>query len=149
MPLNVHTQAPDFTLPSTGGQDFTLSLDLVNKPGILYFYPKDFTAGCTKEACTFRDAFSFFRDANITVVGISRDSLSSHHNFKKQHKLPFELLSDVDGNVAKAYQALIPLLGVVRRVTYLLDADHRIAAVYESMLGAEEHIRQMIEAVKK
>ncbi|WKN40896.1 peroxiredoxin [Tunicatimonas pelagia] len=149
MPLKVNQPAPDIYLPSTSGSHFKLSRDLANQPGIIYFYPKDFTPGCTQEACSFRDSFSVFRDLNITVVGISRDSIESHQKFKQQHKLPFELLSDKSGEVAKKYQALVPFLKVVRRVTYLLDANHKIAAVYEDMFGAEKHIKQMIEAVKK
>ena len=147
MPLKVSQLAPDFSLPSTSGKSFSLSHNLSDKPAILYFYPKDFTPGCTKEACSFRDAFSMFRELNITVIGISRDSVETHLKFKEQHQLPFELLSDSDGEVAKQYQALVPFLKVVRRVTYLLDAEHKIAAVYEDMFGAEKHIQQMIEAV--
>ncbi|MEM8966568.1 MAG: peroxiredoxin [Bacteroidota bacterium] len=149
MPLKVPQSAPDFSLPSTSGSTFKLSRDLANQPGIIYFYPKDFTPGCTQEACSFRDSFSVFRDLNITVVGISRDSIESHQKFKEQHRLPFELLSDRSGSVAKKYGALVPFLKVVRRVTYLLDTDHKIAAVYEDMFGAEKHIRQMIEAIQK
>ncbi|MEO0334588.1 MAG: peroxiredoxin [Bacteroidota bacterium] len=149
MPLKVPQPAPDFSLPSTSGSTFKLSRDLANQPGIIYFYPKDFTPGCTQEACSFRDSFSVFRDLNITVVGISRDSIESHQKFKEQHQLPFELLSDHSGSVAKKYGALVPFLKVVRRVTYLLDANHKIAAVYEDMFGAEKHIKQMIEAVQK
>ena len=149
MPLKVHQSAPDFSLPSTSGQQFKLSRDLDNQPGIIYFYPKDFTPGCTQEACSFRDSFSFFRDLNITVIGISRDSVESHQKFKEQHRLPFDLLSDSNGKVAEAYQALVPFLKVVRRVTYLLNTNHKIAAVYENMFGAEKHIQQMIASVKK
>ncbi|MEM6844199.1 MAG: peroxiredoxin [Bacteroidota bacterium] len=149
MPLKVPQSVPDFSLPSTSGSTFKLSRDLANQPGIIYFYPKDFTPGCTQEACSFRDSFSVFRDLNITVVGISRDSIESHQKFKKQHRLPFELLSDRDGSVAKKYGALVPFLKVVRRITYLIDANHKIAAVYEDMFGAEKHIKQMIAAVER
>ncbi len=148
MPLKVHQPAPDIYLPSTSGNHFKMSRDLVNQPAIIYFYPKDFTPGCTQEACSFRDAFSVFRGLNITVVGISRDSIETHQKFKKQHQLPFELLSDRDGSVAKKYGALVPFLKVVRRITYLVDANHKIAAVYEDMFGAEKHIQQMVKAVK-
>jgi len=149
MPLKVRQPAPDIYLPSTRGSHFKLSRDLANQPAIVYFYPKDFTPGCTQEACSFRDAFSVFREVDITVVGISRDSIETHQKFKKQHQLPFELLSDSDGSVAKKYGALVPFIKVVRRVTYLLDADHKVAAVYEDMFGAEKHIQQMVKAVKE
>ena len=115
----------------------------------MYFYPKNFTRQCTKEACGFRDEFSFFRDLNITVVGISQDTLESHHKFKKTYQLPFELLADQAGKVSKLYGARIPLLGMTKRITYLLDAEHRVAAAYENMLGGEKHIREMVAALGK
>ena len=149
MALSVDQTAPDFTLPSTSGENFHLREAWANRPGILYFYPKNFTRQCTKEACGFRDEFSFFRDLNITVVGISQDTLESHHKFKKTYQLPFELLADPGGKVSKLYGARIPLVGMTKRITYLLDAEHRVAAAYENMLGGEKHIGQMIEALAK
>ena len=144
MPLQIHQIAPDFTLPSTQGKDFTLRQDLANQPGIVYFYPKNFTKVCTQEACSFRDAFSVFRELDITVLGISQDSIQSHHKFKQEYELPFELLSDAEAKVAKAYKAVVPLVGMTRRVTYLIDRDHRIVAVYDNMFSAEKHIKKMI-----
>ncbi|MEO1052814.1 MAG: peroxiredoxin [Bacteroidota bacterium] len=145
--LKVNDQAPDFKLPSTSGKLFSLGKDGKNKPCILYFYPKDFTPGCTKEACEFRDSFSQFRDLNIDVYGISRDSIETHLKFKEKHRLPFDLLSDFDGSVTKQYGALIPVLKIPRRVTYLLNADHTIKAVYEDMFGASKHIKTMVKEV--
>lgn len=144
MALQIGTQAPDFTLPSTSGENFTLSKDMANKPCILYFYPKDFTPGCTAEACDFRDNIAQFKDLGVDVFGISRDAVSTHLRFKKSYKLPFELLADIDGTVAKSYDALIPLLGVTKRITYLLDKNHHIATAYESLFGAKQHIKEMI-----
>jgi peroxiredoxin Q/BCP len=149
MPLSLHQQAPDFALPSTAGDVFQLSKTFRNKPCILYFYPKDFTPGCTKEACEFRDQFSEFRGLSIDIVGISRDSVSTHLRFKETYRLPFELLADEKGEAASLYQANILFLPLTRRVTYLLDGNHRVAAVYEDMFGAQKHIEAMIEAVKK
>ncbi len=148
MPLKENQPAPDFSLPSTSGNTFTLSKDLQSKPCIIYFYPKDFTPGCTKEACEFRDMFAVFRNVNMEVIGISRDDIETHLTFKQQYKLPFELLSDTDGKVAGLYKALIPVVKVTRRITYLLDKNHRIAAVFESMFAAEKHIEVMVEKVK-
>ena len=147
MALSVNQPAPDFTLPSTTGDNFNLKRDWSQQGGILYFYPKNFTPGCTKEACGFRDEFLAFRDLNITVVGISQDSLDSHQKFREAYQLPFELLSDHDGRVSRLYQARIPFLGVTKRVTYLLDQKHRIAAVYEDMFRADQHVRSMIRAI--
>jgi peroxiredoxin Q/BCP len=148
MALSINQTAPDFTLPSTNGENFTLSVHLKDKPCILYFYPKDFTPGCTKEACEFRDAFAVFRNLDITVLGVSRDSVQTHLEFKKAHSLPYELLADTQGTVAELYKAIIPLIKVTRRTTYLLDSTHTIVAVYENMFDAEQHIQVMIEKVK-
>ena len=148
MPLQAHQIAPNFTLPSTQGGNFALHQDLASQPGILYFYPKNFTKVCTQEACSFRDAFSVFRELDITVLGISQDSIQSHYKFKQEYELPFELLSDAQGKVAKTYKAVVPLVGMTRRVTYLLDREHRIVAVYENMFNAEKHIKKMIVKLK-
>jgi thioredoxin-dependent peroxiredoxin len=145
MPLKINQQAPDFTLPSTNGKMFTLSKDMLNKPCILYFYPKDFTPGCTKEACEFRDTFEIFRDLQITVLGISRDNVDTHQSFKKQYKLPFDLLADTVGEVASLYDVSMPIIKFTRRTTYLLDKKHCIAAVYTNLFAAEKHIQSMIE----
>ncbi len=148
MPLPIHSAAPDFSLPSTSGETFTLSLDQHGKPCIIYFYPKDFTAGCTKQACEFRDQFAEFRNLDIAVLGISRDDIPTHLKFKAAHKLPFELLSDGSGKVAKQYDATIPLIGMNKRITYLLDGEHRIVAAFQDMFGAEKHIQAMIDGMK-
>ncbi|MEM9981600.1 MAG: peroxiredoxin, partial [Bacteroidota bacterium] len=144
----INEQAPDFTLPSTSGKELTLSKDLLNKPCIIYFYPKDFTSVCTKEACAFRDEFAAFREVDIAVYGISRDDIPTHQKFKEQHQLPFDLLSDKSGKVCKAYSALVPIIGLPKRITYLLNKDHRIAGVFQDMFSAEKHIKQMIEKVQ-
>lgn len=149
MALKINTLAPDFELPATNGTNVSLSKDLAGKPCVLYFYPKDFTPGCTKEACEFRDQFAAFRNLNIDVFGISRDDIASHQKFKEQHKLPFELLSDVSGKVCKAYEALIPIIGVPKRISYLLDAEHKIIAVYQDFFGAEEHIKAMLAKINQ
>lgn len=149
MPLKINTPAPDFTLPSTEGKLFSLSQDARNKPLVLYFYPKDFTRLCTKEACEFRDQFAFFRNQQIQILGISRDSIETHHRFREEYKLPFHLLADEKGEVASLYKASVPLLPLTRRITYLLDANHRVAGAFEKMFGHEEHIQQMIENVQQ
>ena len=149
MALKNKTKAPDFTLPSSSGNDFSLYRDLSGKPCIIYFYPKDFTPGCTQEACDFRDNFSFFKELSIDVIGISRDSVSTHQKFIKSHQLPFELLADEKGLVSKKYDALVPLIGVNRRITYLIDKEHRIVDSFESMFGASKHIKNMVKAVQQ
>jgi len=148
MPLKIGYKAPDFALPSTGGDTFNLYEDQKGAPCILYFYPKDFTPGCTKEACTFRDHFETFRELDVDVFGISSDTLETHKKFKKEYDLPFELLADPNRKVIKRYDAKIGMLGMTRRVTYFLDADHIIKAVYENMFGARQHIQNMIKEIK-
>ncbi|WP_323758217.1 peroxiredoxin [Roseivirga sp.] len=148
MALKIGSKAPEIKLKSTSGKPFDLNKDLKGKPCIIYFYPKDFTPGCTEEACTFRDAFSDFRDLDVTVIGISKDSISSHQKFKKEHNLPFELLSDPTGKVCKSYDALIPLIKVPKRITYLLDPKHNVVAEYQDMFGAKKHIEVMLKKMK-
>ena len=148
MPLRVGDLAPDFTLPSTSGGKFTLSADGAGQPLVLYFYPKDFTSVCTAEACDFRDNFSQFRSLDVAVIGVSRDDVATHLRFQREHNLPFELLADVAGEVSAAYQALVPVLRINRRVTYLLDKNHRVAAVFENMFSADQHARAMIASLK-
>ncbi len=146
MPLKIGDKAPLFKLPSTNGSTFDLGQN--KSPLIIFFYPKDFTPGCTAEACSFRDSFSIFRELDIEIVGISTDSITKHKNFKETHQLPFELLSDGSGKVCKAYKSHIPILNIAKRVTYLLDSEHKIVAVYSDLLGAEKHIKEMIEQVQ-
>lgn len=145
MALKTGTRAPDFTLPSTSGKLFRLSDEVKGKSCIIYFYPKDFTSGCTAQACEFRDEFEVFRELSIPVLGISKDSIPTHLKFKEEYKLPFDLLSDKDGKVCKAYDALIPIVGLPKRITYLLDSNHVIRAAFQDMFDAKAHIQQMIK----
>ncbi len=149
MALPVGTQAPDFTLVATSLGSIALSKDLAGKSVILYFYPKDFTPGCTTEACEFRDQFAAFRELDIPVFGISRDSLATHEKFKKTHRLPFELLADESGKVCKAYDALLPLIKMPTRVTYLLDSNHRIVGVFQGLFENKAHVAAMLKQLEK
>ncbi len=148
MALSVGQQAPDFILPSTSGRKFTLSKDMEGKPCILYFYPKDFSPVCTAEACGFRDVFEEFKKLSIDVIGISRDSVAVHQRFIKEHKLPFELLADEKGEVCALYDAMVPIVKVPKRITYLLDEDHKIVKVVNSMFRADIHAKGMVEQLK-
>lgn len=149
MSLKVGKAAPDFELPSTSGNRFKLSEDAANKACIIYFYPKDFTAVCSKEACSFRDNFDFFKDLNIPVFGISKDDIATHQKFIKAYDLPFELLADVKGKVAKMYDALMPFVSMTKRITYLLDSNHTIVGVYENLFTSKQHVEEMVKIVKK
>ncbi|MDX1628879.1 MAG: peroxiredoxin [Fulvivirga sp.] len=147
--LSENQQAPDFTLPSTSGEDFTLSKSAKNKPIVIYFYPKDNTRVCTLEACAFRDRFDHLRALDIEVVGISTDSIKKHLNFKKEHHLPFELLSDRNGKVSKLYRAYVPIIGISQRITYLLDKEHRVKLAIKDHFNASKHLKAVIEESTK
>ncbi len=148
-PLKIGQKAPNFTLPSTSGKNFTLDIDLIGRPCVLYFYFKNFSPGCTNEACGFRDTFDVFEDLSIPVFGISRDNMESHLKFKKMLQLPFHLLADEDVAVSKLYDT-IPLLMpfFTKRTTYLLDKNHNVIAVYENILSSKQHIKSMVDKVK-
>jgi peroxiredoxin Q/BCP len=148
MALNIGIKAPDFTLQSTSGNSLTLSKDLVGNACILYFYPKDFTPGCNVEACEFRDHFEEFKNLNVPVYGISKDSISTHLKFQEKYKLPFELLTDKDGKVSRLYEALIPVLNLPYRITYLLDSEQVIRAVHKEQFGARNHIKAMLDEIR-
>ena len=116
--LKINTIAPDFTLTDAIGNPHTLS----NYQGqfvILYFYPKDNTPGCTKEACSFRDSFSQIRAQNATILGVSWDSSERHASFSKKYNLPFTLLSDIKGDVTEEYKAAGWFMP--KRYTYIID----------------------------
>ena len=114
-------RAPEFTLPDHGGENVSLSTLLRYGSLILYFYPADFTPGCTREACTLRDLHGEIVEAGLDVAGVSPQTPESHRAFREKHHLPFTLLSDVDKYVIRMYEALGPLGFGVRRATYLID----------------------------
>lgn len=146
MALDIGSKAPDFKAQSTLGT-FSLSQQLGGKPCILYFYPKDFTPGCTQEACSFRDHFEVFKDLDITVVGISMDTVDTHRAFAKKHQLPFPLVSDEKGRIATMYGAKLPFVSMTKRISYLLDKEHTIVGVYANFFNGAAHVKKMIEAV--
>ena len=141
MTLSIGDKAPDFTLPDQDGVNHTLS-DYQGSPLVLYFYPKDNTSGCTKEACGFRDDYSAYQQAGIKVLGVSPDSSKSHTNFIAKYELPFTLLSDPDHQVLSLYGAwgLKKMYGReyegVLRTTYLIGSDGKIAKVYKKVKPA-------------
>ena len=141
MTLSAGDNAPDFTLPDQDGQEHKLS-DYQGRPVILYFYPKDHTSGCTKEACGFRDDYSAYQEAGVTILGVSPDSAKTHTNFIAKHDLPFTLLADTEREVLKLYGAWgkKKMYGReyegVLRTTFLIGSDGNIAKVYEKVKPA-------------
>lgn len=149
MSLKINTKAPDFSLPSTEGKDFTLFKDAAGRSLVLFFYPKDFTPGCTRESCEFRDQFKLFEEKDVLIYGISTDNIETHHKFREKHNLPFHLLADVNGEVSRLYKAKIPLLNISKRVTYLLDKEHNIKAAFQELFGYESHISEMLDKIEE
>lgn len=132
---------PDFELPDQNGKKVR-SQDLVGRKNlVIYFYPKDDTPGCTREACMFRDSYEEFTDAGAEVIGISADSVESHGNFASRHQLPFILLSDVDNQVRELFGIPSGILGLIPgRVTYVVDRQGVIRHVFSSQVNISRHL---------
>jgi thioredoxin-dependent peroxiredoxin len=146
--LAVGDPAPSFRLPTSSGSYVSLQ-DFVGKKNIVvYFYPKDFTRGCTAEACSFRDSYESFTDLGAEVIGISSDSESSHRDFAQHHKLPFILLSDVDGSVRKAYGVKKTLGLFAGRVSFVIDKKGIIRHVFSSQTRATAHVGEALNVLK-
>ena len=140
--LEIGTKAPEFTLPDQNGDMKSLS-DYRGKKVVLYFYPKDMTAGCTKQACAFGELYPQFMEKGAVVLGVSKDTVASHKKFEEKYGLPFTLLSDVDKEVIQAYDVWKEKknygkvsMGVVRS-TYLIDEEGMIAKAFGNVKAAE------------
>jgi len=136
--------APAFRLPDEAGRERTLE-EFRGQPLVLYFYPADFTPGCTREACGFRDAHAEFETVGARIVGVSKDPPKKHEAFRRRHGLGFTLLSDQDGRVHEAYGAGGLVLN--RRVTYVLDAEGRVVERIVSLLPGP-HVRRALAALQ-
>jgi thioredoxin-dependent peroxiredoxin len=146
--VGVGSKAPDSTLLSQSGEMVSLRDFLGRKPVVLYFYPKDDTPGCTKEACAFRDNFEEFRKLDAEVIGISSDSVESHRSFAKKHHLPFTLLSDGEGKVRRLYGVPNTLGLFPGRVTYVIDEEGVVRHIFSSQLGMEKHVEEALKALR-
>jgi peroxiredoxin Q/BCP len=144
--------APDFSLPSTTGETISLRQYKGKKTVVLYFYPKDETPGCTREACDFRDQFSEFDRHGVVVLGVSTDNLDSHRQFTDKHHLPFTLLSDEDASVSKMYGVFKQknLYGKkymgIERTTFVIDRTGRVAQIYPKV-KVDGHVQTLLEFV--
>ena len=143
---------PEFEIPSTSGQPFN-SKSAVGKSWVLYFYPKDDTSGCTKEACDFTDGMPKFTKADAVVIGVSKDSVASHQKFKKKHKLKVTLGADEDGKVCEAYATWVEksmygrkYMGI-ERSTFLIDAKGVIRAEWRKV-KVPGHADEVLAALK-
>ena len=138
----VGDKAPNFSLPASNGKTISLK-GLAGKKVVLYFYPKDDTPGCTKEACAFRDRMGDYEGAGIQVYGVSLDSPESHRRFREKYNLNFSLLTDEDGRAAEALGVLRENRERTNRVTFLLDPDGRISRVYPEV-SPETHADEIL-----
>jgi len=146
--------APDFSLPSTTGESISLRQYKGKKTVVLYFYPKDETPGCTKEACAFRDRSEEFEKNNVVVLGVSNDDMETHMRFKEKQKLPFPLLSDPDATVSRMFGVYKQknLYGKkymgIERTTFVVDRSGRIAQIYPRV-KVDGHVDDVIEFVRE
>ncbi len=143
--LAVGDVAPDFSATTKTGERITLS-SLKGQPVVVYFYPKDETPGCTKEACAFRDAWNKFTAAHVGLVGVSRDTEESHREFVKKHELPFPLAADGDGKISQSY-GVPSTLGMSARVTFLVGSDGRVVKVWPKV-DPGVHADEVLAAVQ-
>lgn len=140
MPLAVGTDAPAFTVKDTNGNTVSLS-DFKGKTVVLYFYPKDDTPGCTKQACSFRDAKEQYTSKDIVVLGVSADDEASHQAFTQKYNLNFPLLADTNGELIKAYD--VDGGGYAKRVTYVIDGNGKIIHV-DSSVNTSTHASDIL-----
>jgi peroxiredoxin Q/BCP len=147
--LDVGTPAPPFSGRDQHGREIRSAELLARGPLVLYFYPRDFTPGCTREACLFRDAFEDLQALGATIVGVSADSEGSHKRFAAIHNIPFSLLADEDRALARAYDVLRPFGLGARRVTYVIGQDGRIRGVFHSELSMSRHVAEARAVLQK
>ena len=151
--LDIGTKAPDFKLKNKDGKEFALS-DFLGKKVVVYFYPRDNTPGCTRQACAFSSAYEEFRSLNVEVVGISKDSMASHQKFVEKYNLPFVLLSDPELEVIKAYGVWQEKklygkvsMGVVR-TTFIVDEQGNIARIMPKV-KPDTNAQEILTALKE
>jgi peroxiredoxin Q/BCP len=145
--LQAGSPAPDFTLPDQAGKDYTLSQFKGEKNVVLYFYPKDDTPGCTKEACGFRDLSSVFDSLGTAILGVSVDDTDSHSRFAREYNLDFPLLSDTDKEVSRKYDALSSY-GVSKRHTYVIDRQGIVRKIYTEV-DVSRHPEEVVRFVRE
>ena len=139
--------APDFSLLDQDGKQVYLS-DYKGRNVVLYFYPKDFSPGCTKEACTFRDKYEEFTDLGAVVIGISGDTVASHKKFLDEYLLPFTLLSDEEDKVRRLYGATRLMGAFPGRFTFVIDGTGVIRYIFSSETNMEKHVQEALRVLK-
>jgi peroxiredoxin Q/BCP len=149
MSVKIGEKAPDFTLPSQMGDNVTLSEFFGKKNIVLYFYPKDESPGCTREACRFRDSYDVFTSLGAEVLGVSSQSVESHKSFATHHGLPFILLSDEDNRVRQLYGVPSSMGIIPGRVTFIIDKKGIVRHIFSSQFQPEKHIEEALKILKE
>jgi len=148
--VQIGDKIPSFRLQDQNGKDFLIDNFVGKTAMVIYFYPKDDTPGCTKEACSFRDTYADFRDLNAMVIGISADNIASHKKFAAKYNLPFTLLSDTNNAVRNLFGVPGAMFGLIPgRVTYIVNQKGIITEIYDNLFNAEGHIKESLKALQK
>ena len=148
--IGVGSTVPSFSLKDQFGKDFDINTVKGKKNLVIYFYPKDDSPGCTKEACSFRDQFEVFSDADALIIGISSQSVKSHLDFANKYRLNYTLLSDEGNNVRKLFDVPTNLFGLLPgRVTYIVNKAGNVVFIFNSQIQAEKHIEEAIRILKE
>ena len=147
--VNVGEKAPDISLPNQDGDVISLSDYYKKKNVVLFFYPKDFSPGCTIQACHFRDKYEDFTDLGAEVIGVSNDSVESHKKFLDENLLPFQLLSDEGGKVRKAYGSTKGFGYLPGRYTFIIDMDGIVRHIFTSETDMKKHIDEALWILKQ
>ena len=148
--IKIGSTIPSFSLSDQNGQLFDIKSVIGKKNLVIYFYPKDDTPGCTSEACSFRDQFEVFKDADAVIIGISGQSVASHKKFAEKHRLPFTLLSDEGDHIRKLFGVPTNLLGLLPgRVTYVADKTGKVIYIFNSQMQSSKHVEEALRILRK
>jgi peroxiredoxin Q/BCP len=149
MSIQVGDKIPSFTLLNQNNQEVDINSFVGTKNIVIYFYPKDNTPGCTKEACSFRDAMQNLNNLDCEIIGISADSVSSHKAFATQYNLKFNLLSDTNNQIRKLFGVPRNLFGIIPgRVSYICDKEGIVLHIVNSQINPDKHIQETIETLE-
>jgi peroxiredoxin Q/BCP len=146
--VEIGDKAPEFALKNQNGETVSLKDFFGKKTVVLYFYPKDMSPGCTKEACAFRDSYEAFKDAGAEVIGISSQSQESHSIFSLRYNLPFTLLVDEGSKVRRLYGVRSSLGMIPGRVTYVIDKEGVVRHIFSSQVDIEGHVNEALKVLK-
>jgi peroxiredoxin Q/BCP len=148
--IEIGSAIPSFSLDDQHGQIFSIDKVLGKRNLVIYFYPKDDSPGCTKEACSFRDQFEVFKDADAMIIGISSQSVDSHLKFAEKHRLKYTLLSDTGNKVRKLFGVPTNLFGLIPgRVTYVINKKGKVEFMFNSQIQAEKHVDEALRILQE